>query len=55
MKSGYELLTWLNDKDGKEYVCAIDNTDGKKTYDQLTADEKQRCSDVNQIVGTERW
>ena len=55
MKSGYESLTWLNDKDGKEYVCTIDNTDSKKTFEQLTDDEKKRCSDVNQIVGTERW
>jgi hypothetical protein len=55
MKSGYESLAWLNDKDGKEYVCSIDNNDVKKSFEQLTEDEKKNCSDVNSIVGTERW
>ena len=55
MKSGYDSLTWLNDKDGKEYVCTIDNAEKKTSFDQLSDDEKKRCSDVNQIVGTERW
>lgn len=54
MRGGYESLIWLNDKDGKEYVCEIDSAD-KKSFDQLTDEEKKHCSDVNQIVGTERW
>lgn len=55
MKSGYESLTWINDQDGKEYVCTIDNVVNKKSFEQLTDDEKKRCTDVNQMVGTERW
>lgn len=55
MKSGYESLTWLNDKDGKEFVCSIDNFDIRRSYEQLTDEEKKHCSNVNQIVGTERW
>jgi len=55
MKSGYESLTWLNDKDGKEYVCTISNGGAKTSFEQLTDEEKQRCSNVNEIVGTERW
>jgi len=55
MKSGYDSLTWLNDNDGKEYVCSIDNIGNRKSFDQLTEEEKKQCSDVNQIVGTERW
>lgn len=54
MKGGYELLTWINDKQGKEYVCSLDNSENK-TFDQLTEEEKKQCADVNQIVGTERW
>jgi hypothetical protein len=53
MKGGLESLTWLRDKNGKEYVCSLDNSD-KKTFEELTEDEKRRCADVNQIVGTER-
>ncbi len=55
MKHGYESLTWVNDKDGKEYVCSIDQFAGKKTFEQLTEEEKGRCDNVNVIVGTERW
>lgn len=55
MKSGYESLTWISDKDGKEYVCKIDDAGNKKLFDQLNDDEKKLCSDVYQIVGTERW
>lgn len=55
MKSGYESLAWLNDKDGKEYVCTISGNSEKKSFEDLTEDEKKQCADVNQIVGTERW
>ncbi len=55
MKSGYESLTWLNDRDGKEYVCTINDHDGKTSFEQLTDEEKKHCSNVNEIVGTERW
>ena len=55
MKSGYESLTWINDNDGKEYVCSIDNLGDRKSFEQLSDEEKLRCSDVNQIIGTERW
>ena len=55
MKHGYESLTWVRDKDGKQYVCSIDQSAGKKHLDQLTEEEKKRCADVSEIVGTERW
>lgn len=55
MKSGYESLVWLNDKKGREYVCSLDTHGNKKSFDQLTEEEKKKCSDVNQMVGTERW
>jgi len=54
MNGGYEALSWVNDKDGKEYVCSFKSGD-KKSFEQLTEEEKKTCADVNQIVGTERW
>lgn len=54
MKGGIESLSWINDKNGKEYVCALENI-GKKKYEDLTEEEKRKCQDVNQIIGTERW
>lgn len=56
MRGGYESLVWLNDKDGKEFVCSIDDfKNGKKSFDELTDEEKSHCENVNQLVGTERW
>jgi len=55
MKSGYESLVWVNDKDGKEYVCSLENLKSGTSFEQLSDEEKANCSDVNQIVGTERW
>ena len=54
MKSGFESLTWLNDKNGKEYVCHFIEDD-HKSYEELNEEEKRKCADVNTIVGTERW
>ena len=54
MKTGIRALSWLNDKNGKEYVCSLENSE-KKSYEELTEEEKRKCVDVNQIVGTERW
>ncbi len=53
MKGGIESLTWINDEEGHEYVCSL-NTN-KKSFEELTEDEKRQCANVNQIVGTERW
>lgn len=55
MKSGYESLTWLNDKDGREYVCSLENNAGKTSFEHLTEEEQKSCRNVNEIVGTERW
>lgn len=53
---GYESLVWVRDENGKEFYCPAnavreDFTDG----DRLTDSERNACSDVNQIIGTERW
>ena len=54
MKGGIESLTWIRDKNGKEYVCSLEEKK-KNFYEELSEKEKRRCTDVNQIVGTERW
>jgi hypothetical protein len=55
MKSGYESLIWVNDNNGKEYVCSLENIDSARPFDQFTEEERKQCADVNQIVGSERW
>ncbi len=55
MRGGYESLVWINDKSGREYVCYADDTRNKKSFEELTDDEKRSCDNVNQLIGTERW
>ena len=53
---GYESMVWIRDKDGKEYACYLDDIKGKiKKKEDLTEEEKAKCMDVSQLVGTERW
>ena len=52
---GYESMVWVRDKDGKEYACYLKDIKGIKTKKQLTEEERSKCVDVSQIVGTERW
>lgn len=56
MNGGYESLIWLNDKDGKEYVCSLDAIRKNFTEaDGLTEEQRRKCFDVSTIIGTERW
>lgn len=55
MKGDYGSLTWVNDEDGKEYVCYSDDNKEHKTFEELSENEKKTCQDVSLIVGTERW
>lgn len=52
---GYESMVWIRDKDGKEYACYLDDVKAIKPKEELTEEEKAKCLDVSQIVGTERW
>lgn len=53
---GYESLVWVTDRDGKEYACPLEVIKGNlKAKEELTEEEKARCLDVNEIIGTERW
>ncbi|MGA7276364.1 MAG: hypothetical protein WBW79_00355 [Desulfocapsaceae bacterium] len=55
MRGGYESLIWLKDNNGKEYVCYLDDAADKESFEQLSEEQKRKCADVNQLVGTERW
>ena len=56
MNGGYESLIWVRDSNGSEYVCSLhDVREGFRDGGELTDDERARCVNVNEIVGTERW
>lgn len=52
MNFGYESLVWITDKDGKEYVCSLHDI---RNEHELNEEEREKCMDVNLLVGTERW
>ena len=55
-KGGYESLVWIRDKDGKEYACPLEAIKGRvKGKEELTDEERNQCTDVSTIIGTERW
>jgi hypothetical protein len=54
MKGGIESLTWIRDKNGKEYVCSLKSSN-KGHYEDLSEEEKRKCTDINKLFGTERW
>lgn len=56
MRSGFESMVWIKDKNGKEYVCYADDLKGNiRLKDDLTEEEKSTCMDVSELLGTERW
>ena len=53
---GYESMVWIRDKNGKQYACYLDALKGNiKDKDELTPEERAKCLDVSEIIGTERW
>ena len=53
---GYEAMVWIRDKDGKEYACYANDLKGKiKKKEELIEEEKNKCLDVSELIGTERW
>lgn len=53
---GYESMVWIRDKNGKEYACYLNDIKGKiKKKEELTDEQRAKCLDVSEIVGTERW
>lgn len=47
----YQKMIWVQDKDGKEYACYIDDVKNIKRKEDLTEEEKAKCLDISQVVG----
>ena len=52
MNGGYESLIWVRGNDGHEYACSLEDV---KNPEKLSEEERQKCLDVNVLIGTERW
>ncbi len=56
MKGDFGSLVWVNDKEGREYVCTANSDfENKKDLDSLSESERATCNDVNDFIGTDRW
>ena len=55
MKGGYESMVWLNDEEGREYACYLEDVKGLEKGHHISEELKKRCLNVNELVGTERW
>ena len=47
----YQRMVWIRDKDGKEYACYIDDLKGIKKKEDLTDEEKEKCTDISLVLG----
>ena len=47
----YQRMVWIRDKDGKEYACYIDDLKSVKKKEDLTDEEKEKCTDISIVLG----
>lgn len=47
----YKKMVFIQDKDGKEYACYIDDLKNIKRKEDLTDEEKEKCTDISQVLG----
>ncbi|SHO43671.1 hypothetical protein SAMN02745220_00464 [Desulfopila aestuarii DSM 18488] len=47
----FQKMVWVQDKDGKEYACYIDDLKQIKKKEDLTEDEKAKCLDLSEVLG----
>jgi hypothetical protein len=47
----YQKMVWIQDKDGKEYACYIDDLKRIKKKEELTEEEKANCTDLSTVLG----
>ena len=47
----YKNMVWIKDKNGKEYACYASDLKNIKRADDLTEEERSKCTDLSQVVG----
>ncbi len=47
----YQRMVWIRDKDGKEYACYIEDLKNVKKKEDLTDEEKEKCTDISLVLG----
>jgi hypothetical protein len=52
---GYESMVWVNDRNGRKFACYINDTKIIESFEELPEHVREKCIDVNNLIGTERW
>lgn len=47
----YQQMVWVNDKDGKEFSCYLDDVRDFDPKKGLTGEQKSRCLDTSLVAG----
>jgi len=47
----YQKMVFIQDKDGKEYACYIDDLKNIKKKEDLSDAEKEKCTDISLVLG----
>lgn len=47
----FQKMVWVQDKDGKEYACYIDDLKQIKKKEDLSDEEKAKCLDLSTVLG----
>lgn len=47
----FQKMVWVQDKDGKEYACYIEDLKQIKKKEDLTEKEQAECMDLSTVLG----
>ena len=50
----YQGMVFVHDKDGKEYACYAKDLKNLKKVEDLTDNEREKCTDLSQVLG-DNW
>lgn len=47
----YQGMVFVQDKDGKEYACYAEDLKNLQKAEDLTNEEREKCTDLSQVLG----
>jgi len=52
---GYESMVWVSDRHGREFACYRTDIKNFTILEDMPEELREKCFDVKNLVGTERW
>ncbi len=47
----YNSMTFVSDKNGKQYACYLKDLKGDPSNRELSDEERRKCLDISQVAG----